>query len=52
MLFGKVAMWKDAWWRHTIRSMHHTDADLGKMRLFRGHRKLGKRRCDEAIQNI
>lgn len=31
----KVVAWKDAWRRHTIHDMHHTDADPGKMRLSR-----------------
>lgn len=45
----KVVEWKDAWWRHTIGGMHHTDAGPGRMRLPRGHRARGKRRSGEAI---
>lgn len=46
----KVAAWKDAWWRHTIRGMHHTDADPSKTWLTTRRRTLGKRRWDDAVQ--
>lgn len=30
--------------------MRHADSDRGRLRLGRGHRDLGKRRCDEPMQ--
>lgn len=47
---GIAASWRDAWWRQTIHGVLHTEADLGRMRLNRGHRALGKRGWNEAIQ--
>lgn len=32
--------------------LHHTDADPRRSRLSRGHRMLGKGRCDEGIQQL
>lgn len=46
---AQVLSWKDAWWRHTLRSMHATDG-MPPNRSGRGHRCLGKRRADDALQ--
>lgn len=47
---SKVAQWHDAWWRHTVGAVHHTESDRRRMRFGRGHRELGKRRRDEPVQ--
>lgn len=39
-------------WRHTMRGLHHTNADPAMSRLPRGHRALGTRPQDGAIPKI
>lgn len=47
---ARVALWRGAWSRHSVRAIHHTDSDRGRMRLGRGHREVGKQRWDEPVQ--
>lgn len=45
-LIGNILGRRDAWWRPTLRHVHGG----AQNRLGRGHRKLGRRRWDELVQ--
>lgn len=41
---ASVLLWREAWWRKTLRALNHSDTDLGRLCLRRGHRRSGRRR--------
>lgn len=46
-----VLGWRDPWWRDTVHGLHGSSIQTGALnRLGRGHRHLGPRRWDDAVQ--
>lgn len=43
-------MWKEAWWRKTLRGLLLTDSDQHRQRLDRGHLRSGRRGWDDPMQ--